>query len=161
MAFDRILTFGNPLAVAGLVILLVVDSSNRVVSSWVRAHVFGKIGKFLPAFTNPDATTTVTIKAIMVRVIATLHQTRPSIVQAARLTAPSVSMLGPILFRHFFTQASARARIGTKKFVGANDFARPTITKADPVSFRVVIAIEGFDQESTKAFTDSVLHAFA
>jgi hypothetical protein len=92
-----LLLVGSPTAIGWLVVAIVVDAIKAVACSWMLAHVTREVLEAhevaaMPAPTDSDAATAVTMKAMVVRVKAPIVHSQPSAIESAFLAAPRMTV---------------------------------------------------------------------
>jgi hypothetical protein len=96
ITLNNILTLGDPLAVIGLVILRMVNSSEDTIRPWTRAsHIPQEIGEAIfPSSADPDATSSVPLIVTVIRVIAARFHVYPDTIFFTRPIAASCVSMG-------------------------------------------------------------------
>jgi hypothetical protein len=95
--FNRILTLGDPLAIARFVILRVVNSSNNVFKSWPWPHVVKKSLKALPPRSiHAYSFSSIPFVLFALRIVASLFDTSPDFINSRSFPSRTVAVCSQV-----------------------------------------------------------------
>jgi hypothetical protein len=131
MAFNEIFSLGNPIAIAGLVVLGVILSANgKTLRAF--AHVGQEINEFAPAPTDSDSLGSVVFKIVLCRTVASANHVPPNPVSATLSglgRMPVNKLSGSSTNRH---RASAASCSAFAQLLRQNDAFGSAIASAEP-----------------------------
>ena len=129
----------NPAAVIWRIWALIVNAVNGHILFWY-THICDKIIKGMPSITNSDTSTAIVRPAFMVRAIATLVHSLPSVVKVSLVVRNYLSLLpyslGRVMFRTTTTSTVARNKMPSNDStdVPAIAYTSPTPSFIRPLS---------------------------
>ena len=128
----RLLPVCCPSAIFRVISLIIINSLNRVFTSWLHPHIFNKVLKPKPPIAHSNASANITSCCTPVTVSASSKHTLPASILTCAFGARGMSVLSDHFYENIFSKASATFGKPPRKAILRNSLSVPTYAQTYP-----------------------------